>query len=443
MKRVAWQIASRITNKGFSKEYAELRKEPMYESYLIRLLRHAHDNAPYYTEILGRAGVVNSKEVNLSRFSEIPMLTKEIIRKHFDRLVSKDYTHRKRYYNSSGGSTGEPTRFIQDSLYDKWGNATSYYYYKDILGIELDSCKKVILWGSERDLFTGSMGWKARFANWVTNTLPLNSFVMMKESMQRYVETINSYKPDLIRGYASSLYELCNYVQKEKLRIHTPKVVISSAEKLTNEMRTRLEEVFGTKVYDFYGSRETSNIAGECREGPMHIFSFNNYVEILDNQNLPVCEGQEGRVVITSLHNYSMPFIRYEIGDMAVQGPSKCTCGNPLPTLRKITGRVTNHFIREDGALVSGAALTLTFNLKDWVKNFRIIQEDYSKVRILIVPEGDVIEYDQRDIENKLRFIMGQDCQVFWEFVDEIPRTPQGKYLYTQSLISKHGKRNN
>jgi len=442
IKRHLWDIVLRIHGMHYARQYVEIesintREELVnfQQKYLSNLFLHAYNNAPYYHDVFDGIGLVRNGKVDLSKFEEIPILTKGTIRKHYAELISRDYGSRKWHYNSSGGSTGEPTRFIQDNLYKRWGNATFHYYYKDILGIDPDGCKKIVLWGSERDLLKGSVGWKAKIANWLTNTMFLNSFMMTEDDMQRYVDAINSHKPDLIRGYAGSLYALCSYAKRKNMKVHTPKVVVSSAEKLTDEMRLRLEEIFGTKVYDFYGSRETSNIAGECKEGLMHIFNFQNYVEILDSQNQPVQEGQEGRVVITSLHNYSMPFIRYEIGDMAVRGLGKCACGSHLSALEKITGRVTDHFVKRDGTIVSGAALTLTFNLKDWVSNFRIIQEDYERMRILVVPEGKVDESDQRDVENKLRFIMGQNCQISWDFVDAIPRTQSGKYLYIKSLV--------
>ena len=95
-------------------------------------------------------------------------------------------------------------------------------------------------------------------------------------------------------------------------------------------MRADIEEAFGTKVYNFYGSREVSNLAGECKKGLMHTFDFWNYLEVLDDNNQPVKEGEEGKVVVTNLVNYSMPLIRYEIGDLALRGPAQCTCGNNL-----------------------------------------------------------------------------------------------------------------
>jgi len=108
-----------------------------------------------------------------------------------------------------------------------------------------------------------------------------------------------------------------------------------------------------------------------------------------------------------------------------------------LPTLRKITGRITDHFVGEDGALFSGTVLTGTLNLKDWVKEFQIIQEDYKRVRFLIVGNENVNESEKREVEDKIKFLLGQDCQIVWDFVGEIPKTPQGKYLYIKSLVRR------
>lgn len=433
----------KIMGKSFYKEYNAIKEidnqknlNEFQEEYLSRLLLHANKNVPYYNQIFKEIGIVNNDKVDLSKFNQIPILTKEIIRNNKG-LISKDYTTRKWYYNSSGGSTGEPVRFIQDGVYEKWGNAVCYYYYKDILGIDEPSVKKVILWGSERDLLEGTMGTKLKLYNWLSNTVFLNSFKMTKKDMEQYVKSINDYKPEIIRGYASSLYELCKFVRSKKLKILSPRIVVSSAETLNDEMRQEIENTFKTRVYDYYGSREVNNIAGECNKGSKHILAFHNYVEVLNDSNQTVQEGEEGRVIVTNLHNYSMPFIRYEIGDMAVIGPRRCECGNIFPTLKKITGRITEHFVRRDGSIISGAALTLTFNLMDWVSSFQIIQEDYEKVKILVIPKSTINLPDKSRVEEKLKLLLGSACKIDWEFVDAINKSKSGKYFYIKSLIAR------
>ena len=237
IKKQLWDIALKIKGKGFRREYHEIKsitdKDKLLEfqeKHLENLLLHAYKNVPYYHRIFEEVGVIDNGFVDLSKFEKIPILTKEIMRKHHQDLISKDYTTRKWYYNSSGGSTGEPIRFIQDDQYNHWCAATNKYYYGNILGIDEPSVKKIILWGSERDLFEGSVGLKAKVINWLTNTVFLNSFKMTEEDMAHYIKTINTYKPDLIRGYAGSLYELCRFAERKKLNLYTPKILISAAE---------------------------------------------------------------------------------------------------------------------------------------------------------------------------------------------------------------------
>lgn len=443
IKKPVRSILNKIFHSDFRHQYVEIKasntREKMLsfrDQHLKKLLLHAYHNVPYYKEIFRDIGIIhNNNEVDLSKYGEIPIIDKNIIREQGKNLISKDYTSRKWYYNSSGGSTGEPLRFIQDDQYRRWANAVSYYWYKDVIGIEEPSKKKVVLWGSERDLIQGGMGWIAKIVNWSTNTVFLNSFKMTSVDKSRYLNVINSYKPVLIRGYAGSLFELCQHAEGKGMRMHTPEAVVSSAEVLNIDMREKIENVFGTKVYDFYGSRESNNLAGECSEGLMHVLVFHNYIEVLNDCDRPAKEGEENRVIVTNLHNYSMPFIRYEIGDTVVPGPDVCKCGNPLPTLKKITGRITDHFVNENGTVIHGEYFTHLFYLRDWVESFQVIQEDYHRIGISLILRDNPNEYEMKDIENNIKLVMGQDCQIRWDFVDEITKTSQGKHLYTRSLL--------
>jgi len=446
MKKQIRNIVLKFKRRDIGTEYNEIKKIHNKDNliqfkklHLNRIILHAYKKVPYYHNLIKDVKVLDGNNIDLSKFEKIPILTKEIIRNK--KIISNDYKSRHWFFNSSGGSTGEPTRFIQDLNYSKWTDVAYTYYYKEMLGIDEINIKKILLWGSPRDLFKGNIGLKAKTGNWLNNTLLLNSFKMTDLDIEKYIKIINSYKPDLIRGYASSLFELCRFIENKNVKIYTPKIIISSAETLTSEMREKIESVFETKLYDFYGSRETASMAGECRCGFMHIFEFNNYIEILDDDNQPVKKnGQEGRIIVTNLHNYSMPFIRYEIGDMAKLGPNKCECGNILPTLERIYGRIEEQFIRKDGGIVIGYYFVHLMGVvlnKGFIKKFQVIQEDYDKIRIKIIPWKNLPNFEKKNIEDKIRIQMGKDCKIIWEFVEDIPKTKSGKYLYTKTLISK------
>jgi phenylacetate-CoA ligase len=447
MKKSIMDILLRLTGNSSEKQYDEIKQIRdkndllnFQEKYLKKLLLHSYHNVPYYQDMFDGIGIIDNGHVNLSKFHEIPILTKELLRKYQKGLISKDYVNRKWYYNFSGGSTGEPTMFMQDNCYTKWFRATKKYYYQDMLDIDESNVKKIFLWGSPQDLFKGSISFRSKMINWFSNIQLLNSFKMSENDMRSYIYLINKYKPDLIRGYAGSLYELAKFSKRTNLNIYKPKKLISSAETLTSDMRAEIETVFGTKLYDFYGSRETAIIAGECKDGLIHIFSFNNFLEIIDRNGNPVTEGQEGRIIVTTLHNFSMPLIRYEIGDLAVIGPERCNCGNFFPCLKNISGRFEEQFIKKDGTIVIGYFFVHLLGVllnKGFIKKFQVIQEDFDQIKILAILYKDLPESEKTEIEQKIRVEMGTDCKIIWDFVDSIPKTRSGKYLYTQSFVKR------
>lgn len=441
------KIGNKIIGINIENEYRQISNISNHDELqafikirLTDLLSHAYKHTHYYHELFDQIGIVKGDQIDLSRINEIPVLTKNIIRQRSEDLISDDYKKRGWFNNSSGGSTGEPVRLIQDNQFIRWANAVNYHYYRNILNIDEPSVKKIIIWGSEKDLFTGTFGIKAYIANWLYNSITLNSFRMTSNDIERYIETINYNKPDLIRGYAGSLVEICRYAEKNHLDLYSPKVVISAAENLTDEMRVQIERVFQKKLYNFYGSREVPTLAGECKEGLMHIFPYWNFLEILNDKYLPVKEGEEGKVVVTNLFNYSMPLVRYEIGDMAVLGPNCCSCGNILPTFKKVTGRITDHFVLKDGTSVPAEffihLLGVVCNTGQIIQ-FQVIQEDYDRIRILVVKGEGFTDQYKRDIESKMKIAVGLDCIFTWDFVDLIPKTPTGKYVYTKTLVRK------
>lgn len=404
-------------------------KENQDNYYLESLLNHASLNVSYYRNIC--SSFKNSK-LDIQNWL---VLDKGIIRENFEQLKSDKIEYSQSFLNSSGGSTGQPITIIQDRNFKEWRIATQLFYYRQFLGIEIERISHVILWGTENiygDAKSNIV--KYNVLKYLQSTTFLNSFRMTLEDLHNYVDIINNKKPILIKGYAGSLYQLAKFARNNNLYIHHPQVIYSSAETLRPFMRNLIEEVFDCKVYDFYGSREVGPIAGECSRGKMHIFSFNNYVEVVNKNNETVQAGEEGKILVTTLHNYSMPLIRYNIGDTAILGKS-CDCGSSLPTLERVTGRVKEHFVTRKGTLIDGGYFTRQFYFRDWVDEFQVLQKDFSTIEIFYVPKGEVVKTEQDDISNKIRLVMGKECQINWNQVKQIPRTPHGKLLYTRSLV--------
>jgi len=433
--------------KGSTMKYlAEYEKTQWYSSeqlevyqreQLEKLLKHAANHVPYYRETMQEHGLIRNGNVLLDKFTDLPILTKDILRERFDELKSDDLNHRKWYRNTTGGSTGQPALFIQDDEYAEKGRAKIILGYR-MAGKDIGQ-RELVLWGSERDLFEGNSGFRAKLANTVCNRVFFNSFKMSPSDMREYVERINSLRPKLFRGYAQSVYELARFSLKESLSIEPVGAVMTAAGTLYDFMRKVISEAFNASVFNNYGSRDAGYIAGECNVHlGLHVNMETHLVEIIDAEGNPCPPGQEGEIIVTPMTNYAMPLIRYRIGDMGVWADRECTCGRGARLLQAVTGRITDYFVTRSGRIVPSEyfihLLGVVMN-SGWVKKTQIIQEDYDHVIIRLVvymhPSREVLE----EIAGKIRLVMGQDCRVEFEFADEIAPSNSGKYRYTISKV--------
>lgn len=441
MRNTILKIVLKLSNKDIFKEYNKLKKIErnslennlkIQEIRLKRILLHAYRNVPYYHNVLGKAKVVVGGKINLDNFNKIPILTKEIIRREGKNLYSRDCKKRNSYENTSGGSTGEPVKFLQDRRY--WIGTMAGAWFQNSF-VDNYPCKQLKLWGSERDILQGGYGIKGVFKNWVYSRKYLNAFKMSEENMKNYIQEINLYKPIIIEAYVQSIYEMSKFARENKLNVYSPKGIIVSAGTLYPEMKKLIEDVFGCPIFNRYGSREVGDMACSCdKDEGLHLSIFSNYVEILDKKLKPCKPREIGKVYVTMLNNYSMPLIRYDIGDVAVPSKKqKCSCGRGLPLIESVRGRDVNLFKTRKGDLVDGEYFTHLFYLKNWVERFQVVQKDYDLIEIKIVGNKD--KKEMKKIERGIKVAMGKDCKIKWEFVLEIKPTKSGKYLYTVSEI--------
>ena len=406
---------------------------------LRSLLLHARHHVPYYRELFASHDAFDSAgEISLDRLHDLPLLTKEILRARFDELLSDDLSSRRSWENTSGGSTGEPVRFVRDQSCQDWFGAMAGFF--DLWTGYRPGDRKALLWGSERDLFVGRETNRQRLAWFLHNIVRLNAFRMTRENMLGYVRAINAQRPRQVLAYASSLYELARYIEREGISVRSPRAVMVSAGTLFPEMRETIQRVFRAPVFNRYGSREAGDVACECEkhEG-LHVSPATHYVEILRDDGACALPGETGEVVVTLLVNRAMPLIRFRIGDMAAWSERPCSCGRTWPLLKHVAGRVTDTFVAPDGTRIDGEYFTHLFYFRDWIERFQVVQEDHQHVRRLIIPlerNGDPASLhaaDMDDILRKIRIVLGQSCRVTVEFPQAIPAVPSGKYRYTIS----------
>lgn len=405
---------------------------------LRQLLLHASRNVPYYRDVLAKTAVVEGGRVDLTRFREIPKLTRHRLRTEFERLKSDDLGSRPWYKNGSGGSSGEPVTLLQDRYYEEVGLATKEMHYA-WAGRKTGE-PLVKLWGSDRDVLIGTVGWRNKLSNFVRNQRFQNSFNMGTAHMQRYLNEIRHVRPVVIEAYAESIYELARYINRYSLELPAVRSVITSSGTLYPFIRKEIEQAFGCPTFNRYGSREVGDIAGEREpDAGLEVFPFTHFVEVVDDSGRPCAVDEEGEVLVTCLSNYAMPMIRYAIGDRAVVAATVATPTPSVERLKTVSGRTMDAFVRADGSTVPGYFFVHFLGVvhyAGWLKKTQIIQRDYDSVLIKMVadpPPPGALE----EIRGSLRRVIGPTCRVDFEFLDAIPPLPSGKYSYTVSQVSR------
>lgn len=399
---------------------------------LTGLLRHCKESVPYYAELLRD---INDDRDPMESLRRLPVLTKETIRSNFEKLKSNDLHRRKWYYNTSGGSTGKPVRLIQDREYADRGKAISLLYHI-LLGCDI--CQPLVtLWGSERDLEMGAEAPAARFFNWLTRTVWMNAFRMSTERMRGFVEMLNQMRPNLIVAYTQSAYELAQFVERERLPLKPQRAIVTTAGTLYPFMRERIARAFGCNVYNQYGSREVSVMGCEVPgiDG-LWVPPWSNFIEILDDDGMPLPDGEEGNIVVTCLTNFAMPLLRYQIGDRGSLMPNHTATDHAFQVFKQVSGRNMDVFRSRNETLVDAQYFIHLMYFRPWVEKFQVIQKDYEHILFKIVKlNGGPDKRELDEITAKSRLALGNECRVDFEFHTELPPHPSGKYRYTISEV--------
>lgn len=409
---------------------------------LFELVTHAHTHVPYYSRVMAQRDIHYSEETIFEDIKQFPILTKDLIREHFEELQSTDPDTRRRkpHHATSGGSTGEPVLLVHDRV--TWDRSSATKMLFNEWAGRREGQYMIALWGSEREILEGGQGLKGFLRRHFKNFQLLNAFKMSERDMRGFVTLINTKKPVVILAYVQSIEELARFIERHGLSVYSPEGIITSAGTLDDEIHRTIERVFRCPVFNRYGSREVGDMACSCEKGEgLHLNIFSHYVEVLDADGIGVEPGQTGEIHVTTLHNLSMPLIRYAIGDVARTSAagSSCSCGRGMPLLDSIQGRTVNLFRTADGDVVDGSYMTRQLHRRSWCKQYQVIQEDYTRIRIKVVlHDGTSFEKDVGPISRAIKSVMGGDCSVVFEEVDCIAPTESGKFLHTISMVDRN-----
>lgn len=400
---------------------------------LRRFLTRVDKRVPYYQDLFRALEFRPGELSSIDDLTRLPLLDKPTIRSLGNALRARG-APRLRPFNT-GGSTGEPLVFqlsperVSHDVAAKW-RATRWW------GVDIGD-PEIVLWGSPVELGTQDRLKELRDRMLRSRLLP--AFAMSAANMDAFLGTIRQRRPRMLFGYPSALALLAGHARTRELRMDTfaIRVAFVTGEKLYDEQRALIAEVFGCAVANGYGGRDAGFIAHECPAGGMHLSAEDIIVETVDSEGCPTPAGESGELVVTHLATADFPFIRYRTGDVGVLEDSSCPCGRGLPLLGEIQGRDTDFVIAADGTAMHGLALIYTVRGQPGVHRFRIVQENLQSIRVEVVPDARWSEAVAQEIRDGLRRRLGKTVAVQVETLEDIPPDRSGKYRYVISRVQR------
>jgi len=397
---------------------------------LRQLVKHAYDNVPYYRRLFEERALSPNDVDSAGDLVKLPILTKKHIRDNFDQIMARDFPSKELMPSSTGGSSGEPLRFYSTrNDWRNWGFAASLRAC-GWTGCELGD-KRILVGGRNPD-HTALRKTKDKVIEFFERVVLFDVKDLSAENMTAMTEKMDSYRPEFIHGYPDAIYLLARFIQMKGYPNLRPRAVITVSEQLYDYQRNFFRKVFGCETFSHYESWEMHVIATECSEhSGYHIAAENVIVEIVNDEGNPVPVGEEGKILVTNLHNYAMPFIKYDIGDMGAISNHVCPCGRGLPLLARLSGRTTDVILTRSGRFIPAMALPWGFLGSLDVEQIQIVQESYEKVVVKLVvdrePSQSRLDEITEEILRQWRPQIGKDTELSIELLDRIPLTRTGK----------------
>jgi phenylacetate-CoA ligase len=361
----------------------------------------------------------------------LPILTREEARDH-DAARASTCDPLPSIRKETSGTSGQPFRFGYDWGSEHWRQAVKLRAYE--WADHRPGDRTLFFWGVRARYPRLRTHAKVALDRRVRRETYVPCAVMDHETLSRAVSNIVERRPRVLVCYAQAGAELARFMLGQGARAPAGMRVICGAERLLPHDRRDLQQAFGTAVFDTYGCREVMLIASECEyhEG-LHVAMENLVVELvvrtLDGRQRPAEPGEIGEVVVTDLHNYGMPFLRYATGDVAIAGTGeRCRCGRGSMRIRAVEGRMSETIHDGAGNAVSGVALSYVFaGLETAVRRFQIVQSPDRSVTLRVVPDASFAERTIDELRERCaRHLAGVVIRI--EAVSDMPRSPAGKH---------------
>ncbi|TVZ54873.1 phenylacetate-coenzyme A ligase PaaK-like adenylate-forming protein [Lutibacter sp. Hel_I_33_5] len=392
---------------------------------LKKILLHANRKLLLYNKIKLKGDNPNEW------IKKFPVLTKDFLRKYPEKLLTINET-KNLFKIYSSGSTGESTYVYMDKQELSSLQALSIHLW-ELMGYKIGdkvlqtgiSPKRTFLKKSKDILF---------------RTYYINAFSLAADDLKKIYYTLKKYKVKKIIGYPSAINIIAKYIIENNLQIKID-VIIGLGDKLFDGYRKNIRKAFGVEIKESYGSSEGFQIGFQVDLKYMYIFSPQTYIEILDDNNIAVKDGELGNVVVTRLDNEKMPLIRYKIGDLAIKLPKENYPKKRkynFPLLQKVIGRDTDIVKLPNDKYLFVHSFTGIFEYIKEIKQFKIIQKECDSIEVLYVRGKSFNKKVLYKINRKLKKIINhENFKITFTEVKKIPLSKSGKVQILESWLNE------
>jgi phenylacetate-CoA ligase len=385
---------------------------------LTSIVQFACNNTTFYQEkyrqIIG--------DITNEQFpSTLPVLDKNEVVQYRDEMLARNIDRNKLSLGNTGGSTGKPVSFYYDQHKHELMRAGMMRSY---MWSGWQPGQKILnFWGARQDLrHINPLGKKYHDFISAEVTIPAHEYNELQ--LMEWTNNILAYRPVLLQGYASILAELSRFIIHNNIRMPDSILgIYSTAEVLYDEQREVMEEAFGCKVFNQYGSREIPNIACECRHGNLHVFTDMVYLESQLANN-------EDRLLITSLTNRVMPMIRYVIGDSGSLKDGDCICGSPFPMMQMGLCRSNDLIKTSSGKTIHPSFFnSLLYGMTE-INQYQYIQNELGKIELNLVTAMKLSEQKLASLKEKVHRGTDQNILLEVNYITELKKSISGKHRF-------------
>jgi len=401
---------------------------------LGRLLAHAYSTTQFYRQRFDQAGLSPASITGVDDWYKIPLLSRGDIQAAGEALhsnaVPDEHGPRSRLLTS--GSTGRPVMILGTAVTQLYWNACTlrdHFWHKRSGGARLAAIRSL-----PADVALAPDGLTAE--DWgpatrgITDT-GVSYTLNIHSTVSEQAEWLLRHDPEYLLTYPSNVLALVRHIGPRDGRLSHLREVRTFGELVEPRVREECRETWGLKIVDIYSSQEVGYLALQCPDHEhYHVQAENVLVEVLNEDQRPCVLGEVGRIVVTSLHNFASPLIRYDIGDYAEVGPP-CPCGRGLPVLRRIMGRQRNMAVLPGGErrwpsieLAGGNAL----DEFPPILQFQLIQRTLTRMELLLVTPRPLTSIEEQLLSEWVAQAVGHRFELTLSYVADISRSSSGKF---------------